>query len=436
MKDNARSLDASARRFDKYIDALAPELERVNRIEPFRSNCTGLLLPGERKSVEPMAARISPTNLRQTHQSMHHFVADSPWKDEAVLARVTELVVPVIQKRMPISVWIVDDTGMPKKGDHSVGVAHQYCGQLGKQASCQVAVSLSVANTHASLPISYRLYLGKSWSDDPLRRKTAGVPDDIVFETKPQISLLQIKKAVAADVPRGVVIADAAYGNDNGFRDGVTGLGLKYAVAIQASTTVWRPGESPLLPQERSEKTHGRPVTRLGQTADHKPISVSDLAGELPESEFVDVAWREGTKRPLRSRFAAARVRTANRDSQRSTPHEVEWLLIEWPQDEKAPTKYWLSTLDESVSKSDLVNTVMTRWRIERDYQNLKQELGLGHYEGRSWRGFHHHATLCIAAYGFLLIDQGGFSPSARHWRIDFAQSSLPDDFKPRGAAN
>jgi len=163
---------------------------------------------------------------------------------------------------------------------------------------------------------------------------------------------------------------------------------------------------------------------------------VLDLARELPQSAFEDVAWREGTNKTLRSRFATMRVRAANRDNQRSTPHEVEWLLIEWPKDEDAPTKYWLSTLDESVSKSDLINTVMTRWRIERDYQNLKQELGLGHYEGRSWRGFHHHATLCIAAYGFLLIDQGGFSPSAGHWRIEFAQSSLPNNFRPRGAAN
>jgi SRSO17 transposase len=395
-----------------------------------------LLLPGKRKSVEPMAARIMPTNLRQTHQSMHHFVADSPWNDKRLLARVVKLVIPVIQKRMPISAWIIDDTGMPKKGQHSVGVAHQYCGQLGKQANCQVAVSLSVANAHASLPVSYGLYLPKSWSEDPLRRKTAGVPDEIVFQTKPQIALEQIKNAVAAGIPHGVVIADAAYGNDNGFRDGVTALGLQYAVSIQSSTTVWRPGESPLLPHERGEKPHGRPITRLGQTADRKPIAVLDLARELPQSAFEDVAWREGTNKTLRSRFATMRVRAANRDNQRSTPHELEWLLIEWPKDEDAPTKYWLSTLDESVSKSDLINTVMTRWRIERDYQNLKQELGLGHYEGRSWRGFHHHATLCIAAYGFLLIDQGGFSPSAGHWRIEFAQSSLPNNFRPRGAAN
>jgi SRSO17 transposase len=426
-------MDVSARRFDHYIDALVSELGRSNRSEQFRSYCTGLLLPGERKSVEPLAARINPTNVRQTHQSLHHFIADSPWSDEAVLARVRELVLPVLQRREPISVWIVDDTGMPKKGEHSVGVAHQYCGQLGKLANCQVAVSLSVANAHASLPIAYRLYLPQQWADDGPRRKAVGVPSDIAFQTKPQISLEQIRSARAAGVARGVVVADAAYGNDHGYRDGLTALDIQYAVAIQSSTTVWRPGESPLTSQERSNK-RGRPATRLAHTADRKPISVFDLAQELPKSAFAEITWREGTKTPLRSRFAAIRVRTAHRDSERSTPREQEWLLIEWPQSENTPIRYWLSTLDESTSKSDLVKVVMTRWRIERDYQDLKQELGLGHYEGRSWRGFHHHATLCIAAYGFLLIDQGGFSPSGRRRRTRLAQPTIPASFRPRGA--
>jgi SRSO17 transposase len=424
------------RRFDNYIDALAEALGRVGRAAPFRSYCVGLLLPGERKSVEPLAARLNPANLRQTHQSLHHFVADSPWRDEAVLGRVKDLVLPVVQQQAPISAWIVDDTGMPKKGKFSVGVAHQYCGQLGKQANCQVAVSLSIANEHASLPIAYRLYLPRSWAEDERRRDAVGVPPEILFETKQKISLEQIRQAVAAGVPQGVVVADAAYGNDNAFREGISALDLRYAVAIQSTTAIWRPGESPLTPQERAKKKRGRPITRLTHAKDRKPISVLQLAHELPKSAFRALTWREGTNKPLRSRFAAARVRVAHGDLERSTPHEPEWLLMEWPTGEEAPTKYWLSTLEESASKAQLVQTVMTRWRIERDYQNLKQELGLGQYEGRSWRGFHHHATLCIAAYGFLLIDQGGFSPSGRPRRLQFAQPAIPDNFRPRGAAD
>jgi SRSO17 transposase len=436
MTDRNCAAESNTRLFDDYMDALADVLGRVGRVGPLRSYCTGLLLPGERKSVEPLAARISPTNVRQTHQSLHHFVADSPWKDEAVLGRVKDLVLPIMQERAPISAWLVDDTGMPKKGSYSVGVAHQYCGQLGKQANCQVAVSLSIANEHASLPIAYRLYVPRSWADDQVRRDAAGVPQDLLFETKPQISLNQIRQAVAAGVPRGVVVADAAYGNDNAFRNGLSTLGLRYAVAIQSTTNVWRPGDSPLIPEERSKKKRGRPITRLAHPKNRKPISVLELAHELPKSAFRALTWREGTDKPLRSRFAAVRIRVAHGDLERSTPHEPEWLLIEWPQHEEAPTKYWLSTLAESTPKAQLVRAVMTRWRIERDYQNLKQELGLGQYEGRSWRGFHHHATLCIAAYGFLLLDQGGFSPSDRPRRLRFAQPALPDDFRPRGAAD
>jgi SRSO17 transposase len=425
-------MESDTLRFDRYVEAISHELGHVDRVAPFRSYCTGLLLPGERKSVEPMAARLSPTNVRQSHQSLHHFVSTSAWDDQAVLTQVGELAIPVLQEQEAIRAWIVDDTGIPKKGKHSVGVSHQYCGQLGKQANCQVAVSLSIANTYASLPIAYRLYLPQSWIDDAEKRKVCGVPDDIAFATKPQISFDQIQNAVAAGIAPGVVIADAAYGDDTAFRDGLTALGVSYAVCIKGSTTVWRPGEAPVAAQDRHGK-RGPAAIRLARTADQRPISAADLARELSQDLFEEITWREGTKNPLRSRFAALRVRPAHRDTQRSVPREIEWLLIEWPKDEEAPTKYWLSTLSESMLKSELVDTVMLRWRIERDYQDLKQELGLGQYEGRGWRGFHHHATLCIAAYGFLVIDQGGFSPSGRR-RLRLAQPSIPDDFRPRGS--
>jgi SRSO17 transposase len=429
---NEQSMDTN--RFDRYIDAISGELGHVDRIAPFRSYSMGLLLPGERKSVEPMAALIDPTNVRKSHQSVHHFVSTSAWDDQAVLKRVGELTIPVLQKRERIRAWIVDDTGVPKKGKHSAGVSHQYCGQLGKQANCQVAVSLSIANTFASLPIGYRLYLPQVWIDDANRRKACGIPEDLSFATKQQISLNQIRNAMASGIPSGVVLADAAYGDDTGFRDDLTALGMSYAVNIKGTTTVWRPGEEPLLPHQRTGR-RGPAATRLAYSAEQRPISAFSLARELTPSAFEEVTWREGTKTPLRSRFASVRVRPAHRDTLRSIPRNHEWLLIEWPEDEDEPTKFWLSTLDESISQLKLVETVKLRWRIERDYQELKQQLGLNQYEGRGWRGFHHHATLCIAAYGFLLIDQGGFSPSGRR-RVRLAQPAVPDDFRPRGSAN
>jgi SRSO17 transposase len=434
MRNEQSSMDSDTKRFDRYIDAISGELGHVDQIAPFRSYCTGLLLPGERKSVEPMAALIDPTNVRKSHQSLHHFVSTSAWDDQAVLTRVGELTIPVLQKRESVRAWIVDDTGVPKKGKHSVGVSHQYSGQLGKQANCQVAVSLSIANTFASVPIAYRLYLPQVWIDDADRRKACGVPEDLAFATKQQISVNQIRNAVDAGIPSGVVLADAAYGDDTGFRDDLTDLGMPYAVSIKGTTTVWRPGEEPLLPHQRTVR-RGPAATRLAHSAEQRPISAFNLARELTPSAFEEVTWREGTKTPLRSRFAAVRVRPAHRDTLRSVPRNHEWLLIEWPKDEEEPIKFWLSTLDESSSKSELVETVKLRWRIERDYQELKQELGLNQYEGRGWRGFHHHATLCIAAYGFLLIDQGGFSPSGRR-RVRLAQPAVRDDFRPRGSAS
>jgi SRSO17 transposase len=434
MNSDESSADADLQQFDDYMKLLSGALGHSDRIVPFRSYSMGLILPGERKSVEPMSAQIDPRNVRKTHQSLHHFVATSAWSDEAVISRVREAVIPVMQAREALQAWIIDDTGIPKKGKHSVGVSHQYCGQLGKQANCQVAVSLSIANTFASLPIAYRLYIPKAWFDDEHadRRKACGVPSDVEFFTKPQIALEQIREAVVAGIPKGVVVADAAYGNTTSFRDGITALGVTYALSVQAATSVWRPGEAPLKPPKRRSK-RGRVPIRLRRTAKRHPISIEDLAYELPQSAFKQITWREGTAKALRSRFAAIRVRPANGDTSRSSPREYEWLLIEWPKDQEAPTKYWLSTLDESMSVDDLVKASMLRWRIERDYQDLKQELGLGQYEGRSWRGFHHHATLCIAAYGFLLIKQGGFSPFGRP-RVRLPQPPIPDDFRPRGS--
>jgi SRSO17 transposase len=414
----------SESRFAAYVEAITSVLGHADRASPFRSYCAGLLLPGDRKSVEPMAARVQPGRVRAAHQSLHHFVAHADWSDAAVLAAVRARVLPSIERRSPIRALIVDDTGMPKKGEHSVGVARQYCGQLGKQDNCQVAVSLSAANDHASLPIAYRLYLPHEWIDDPARRAKAGVPDDIVFQTKPQIALDQLRAARAAGIEADVVLADAGYGNDTDFRDGITEIGLAYAVGIQSSTSLWPPGVQPLPPKPWSGR--GRPT--------HQPISAKQLALELPPKAWRRVTWREGTNTKLAARFAAVRVRPAHRDYKRSTPRPEEWCLIEWPTGEPEPTKYFLSTLPANISRRALVNTTKLRWRIERDYQDLKQELGLGHYEGRGWRGFHHHATLCIAAYGFLISEREAIPPSGPRHALLVEEPRVPDGYRPRGS--
>ena len=430
--DLASDSGGSEGRFNTYLDALTATLGHADRAAPFQSYCTGLLLPGERKSVEPMAARLEPERVQATHQSLHHLVAKADWSDEAMLTMVRSQVLPAIEQHGAINAWIVDDSGFPKKGIHSVGVARQYCGQLGKQDNCQVAVSLSVANDHASLPIAYQLYLPEAWANDPARRRKAGVPEDIVFQTKPQIALAQIRAALLAGVPSAVVLADAGYGVDTGFRDGITELGLRYVVGIQSSTTLWPPGQAPLPPKPWSGR--GRRPTRLRYDDTHQPVSAKDLAVGLPARAFRRITWREGTNTRLASRFAGVRVRPAHRDTERCQPRPEEWCLIEWPKGEAEPTKYWFSTLPTDTSFTELVRQAKRRWRIERDYQDLKQELGLGHYEGRGWRGFHHHATLCIAAYGFLISERAVFSPSAEPRAPFGTPPSLPEGFRPRGS--
>jgi len=421
------------RRFAAYIEGLANAAGHADRRTPLKSYCTGLLLPGERKSVEPMAARLAPDDVRRMHQSLHHLVADAPWNDEEMLAQVRQEVLPAMQKHGPVVAWIVDDTSFPKRGKHSVGVARQYCGQIGKQDNCQAAVSLSVSGWNSSLPIAWRLYLPEVWCQDSQRRREAGVPDGIEFQTKPEIALQQIRKAVEQKVAAGVVLADAGYGNGTPFRSAVTQLGLCYVVGIESSTTVWEPGQQP-LPAPPRKPGRGATPARLQRDADHQPVSVKQLALGLPPSAWRDVAWRPGTQKTLRSRFAAVRVRPAHRDEKRTVPRPEEWLLIEWPRKESVPTKYWLSTLPPQTSLKALVKIAKHRWIIERDYEELKQELGLGHYEGRSWRGFHHHATLCIAAYGFLISERNRFSPSAGVGHVGLSAPEPSPDFRPRGS--
>ncbi|WP_424139485.1 IS701 family transposase [Roseomonas chloroacetimidivorans] len=430
---DANRLRTGEDRFAAYLDGIVSVLGHAGRVEPARAYCTGLLLPGARKSVEPMAARIEPGRVQAAHQSMHHVVAKAAWDDAALLAAVREAVLPAIERHGPVAYWIVDDTGFPKQGQHSVGVARQYCGQLGKQDNCQVAVSLSVANDHASLPIAWRLYLPEAWAEDPARRTKAGVPEEVAFATKPEIALEQIRKARADGVPAGVVLGDAGYGDETDFRVGVSEFGLDYVLGIRSGTGVWPPGQAPLPPAPWSGQ--GRPPTRVRRSAEHQPVSVKKLAQNLPTRAWRRVTWREGSQAELSSRFAAVRIRPAHRDTLRSEPWPEEWLLIEWPKGAAEPSKYWLSNLPPRTPLRRLVHTAKARWLIERDYQELKQEIGLGHYEGRGWRGFHHHASLCIAALGFLVAERCLFPPQQRFTPDWIRAPALPQDFRPRGAA-
>jgi SRSO17 transposase len=420
------------KRFAAYIEGLATAAGHQDRQAPLKNYCKGLLLPGERKSIEPMAARLDSVNTQSMRQSLHHLVAKAPWSDEVLLQQVRNYVLPAMQKHGPVVAWIVDDTGFPKKGKHSVGVTRQYCGQVGKQENCRVAVSLSVATWNSSLPIEYRLYLPKEWAEDAERREKTEVPEQIEFQTKPAIALEQIRAATAANLDRGVVLADAAYGINTEFRDGLTELDLEYVVGVQSSMTVWEPGKQPLPAKPRGSM--GRPPRLLQRSTDHQPVSVKQLAMNLPAAAFREITWREGTDRKLQSRFAAVRIRVAHRDYEKAEPHPEEWLLIEWPREEKEPTKYWVSTLPPTTKLKALIKMAKHRWIIERDYEELKQELGLGHFEGRNWRGFHHHATLCIASYGFLIAERNRFSPSARAGHLGFAARRPAPDFHPRGS--
>ena len=404
-----RRSDDSAERFSAYLQEIAGEMGHAARVAPMRAYCSGLLLDCERKSVEPIAAATAPDATSAQHQSLLHFLAKGEWCDEKVLGKVRELVLPQLERHGPIEVWIIDDTSFPKCGSHSVGVSHQYCGELGKQANCQVAVSLSVANHAASLPVAYRLYLPESWASDVKRRKKAGVPDDIAFQTKPKIALQQIEWACAAGIARGVAEMDCAYGADLSLRRRLTALDLVYAVGVWARTLV-----------------------RKAKRGDDAQVTAADLAKSLSKRAWRTIGWRDGTNARLVSRFARVRVRAAGEGTTAQEPEE--WLIIEWPKGEKEPTKFWLSTLPEDIAFERMIDITMMRWRIERDYHELKQEVGLGHFEGRSWRGFHHHATMCIAAYGFLVAERGAFPPSAPRSRYLVEKPALPQGYRPRGS--
>lgn len=423
----------AAKEFDAYMAHLMQGLGHADRHSGLSGYCTGLMLPLSRKSVEPMAARIDPLHASARHQSLHHFVAKAQWSDQDLLRRVAQWVVPAMDFSAG-AWWIIDDTGFPKKGKHSVGVTRQYCGVLGKQDNCQVAVSVTLACQQGSLPVAWQLYLPHVWAEDDARRAKAGIPENIAFATKPQIALQQIRELLAQGAPRHCVLADAGYGIDYAFRQGLSDQGLAYVVGITSAVVVWPPGVLPLPPKPYSGI--GRPSVMPQRTDKRQPVNVKTLAQSLPDNAFHNISWRQGSNARLSGRFAALRVRCAGGNAGKARLLPEQWLLIEWPADQAEPEKYYLSTLPQTASLNDLVGAAHMRWRIERDYQDLKQDLGLGHYEGRGWRGFHHHATLSIAAYGFLMAQRlkAGSDAGVKKNATQRQAPGVPDDYTPRGS--
>ena len=373
------------KRLAAYLDHVAKATGHADRADPLKNYCKGLLLAGGRKSVEPMAARLAPDNVRRMHQSLHHLVADAAWSDDDVLRCVRGYVLTAMRNREPVTAWIVNDIVFPKKGKESVGVARQSVVRPQKRENCRVAVSLSVSTQTSSLPVAFRLYLPENWCNDPARRAKTGVPEEIRFHSRPRIALDHIRQAVEDEVPRGVVVANAVYGADGQFLAGLRELPLLYAVGVPS-------------------------------TAATEKLSIA-----LPQT-----AWRDGPGDEVRSRFAAVRVRP---------PATDEWLLIEWPKDAAHPAQYWRSNLPPETKLEDLIRIAKQSRIAERDHGELLRELGLGHFEGRGWRGFHHHVTLCIAAYGLLVAERSLFSPSLRAGELEIQVPGTPPEFRPRGAA-
>ena len=353
----------------------------------------GLLLDGERKSIEPMAARLPEGNV----QALQQLIGQSPWPWAPVWERLARRMTAELA---PDPVWVIDDTGFPKQGHHSVGVERQYSGTLGKTANCQVAVSLHQAGPEESTILGWRLYLPESWVRDAARRTEAGIPETAKFRTKWQLALELIDQARAWGLRAGVVLGDAAYGEVTEFRDGLEARPCPYVVGIPSSLGVWT---HPPRMHKLQARGRGRPPS-VYHYGEQRPASVREVAEKV--RGWKQVRWREGTKGWLESRFYAGRVQPSHGFNEGQPPHREVWLLVEWPRGEKEPAKYFLSDLPQHYALRRLVRIAKSRWKIEQDYQQLKEELGLDHYEGRSWTGWHHHVTLVMLAHAFLTLEK------------------------------
>ena len=396
----------AVRRLESYFDRVGQVLGRRERRESFAVYAMGLLGDGERKSMEPIACRgcVEPDKAHAAHQKLIHFANDSPWSDRDVRREAVRYGLDALTSAEPIETWIVDDTGFLKQGTHSVGVQRQYTGSAGKITNCQIGVSLSITTKTEHLPVDFALYLPESWANDARRRREARIPDEVSFQTKPQLALDMIRRAVADGVPKGVLLSDSAYGSSSEFREQVRALGLHYAVGVIPATSVW------LVEQD----------WRRDQA-----ISVRALAMRLwDRGRFRRCTWRKGTKRDLSAKFAVERVLPAHDGGPPPPDREPLWLLIEWRDGEDEPANYFLSSLPERISKKRLIRIAMQRWRTERIYEDLKNELGLDHFEGRRFAGWHHHISVALCCYAFIAAERvRRFPPSPARPLADDSQS-------------
>ena len=385
---------AQRERLKGFLDQMLVTLGRSERRQWGSVYVRGLLATSGRKATASMAVRVSDGNV----QAMQQFIGQSPWPWDPLRKGMAHRLVEALH---PVAAWVVDDTGFPKKGNHSVGVARQYSGTLGKIGNCQVAVSLHYATDDVAVPLDFALYLPEEWLEEK-RRQKAGIPKGVTFQPKWALALALIDRSLAWEVPRGVVVADAGYGNITKFRTGLAERKLLFVVGVQKTTAVWVDLGNRMNPSRGCRGRRRRPDAS-GDVGN--PISVAEVSRSWPKERWQRVTWREGSKGPMASRFAAARVLPSHSYQHGGPKEDTLWLLAEWPETEAAPTKFWLARLPEDTSLLSLVRLAKIRWWIEQGYQQLKDELGLDHYEGRSWQGWHHHVTMTMLAFGFLTLE-------------------------------
>ena len=395
---------AAAARLEEFFGRIGTHLKDRRKRESFAMYAYGLLGDGERKSAEPIAARAcaDPAQTNNVHSKLCYFLGRSEWDDRAVRLEAARYAIEAVEKREPVTAWIIDDTGFLKQGNHSVGVQRQYTGSAGKITNCQIGVSLAAATGSEQIPIDFELYLPKKWAEDAERRAEARIPDAIGFKTKIELALEMIERAALAELPGEIILADGAYGDSADFRNTIRSLGFDFAVGVQSTARV--------VQLDRADRPRGSTKT------------VADLTMSLGRKAFRKVTWRVGSKEKLASRFCFVRVKTMHDDGIAVADREPLWLVAEWPDGEAKPTKFTLTTLPRRMSRKQIVRLYKERWRIERMYEDLKGELGLDHFEGRSFPGWHHHVSVVLCCYAFVVAERvSAFPPSAERDRTNRA---------------